>query len=312
MILDSNTLFVMLPPGMGLHAATSAFRRFGDVARLEVVPADVLTVTVSFYDVRAASRAMEMLGNDYAWPGEPTGSRTMRLPGDMQLSAEDYQRVSDVRRDPNDDGGYVVEFFDVRDAARVSAKCAKNAGKKGSAKASKKTEQPEPIYVTPCVGVSPPVAAKNEATHQSVLLQGLPSALCSEACVDAMLEQAGLQGAVMSRAIHRGSPCGEVVLRIAGQDVVERCIKHFHGRVWDPSGTPVSATRMAPPPGLRGASRTPPPSGLAKNAVVAPPPGLGGLSGTKERSNTEESTDAGESEAEEMDEYLGEVYSAVL
>merc|ERR1719281_2046976 len=102
-----------------------------------------------------------------------------------------------------------------------------------------------------------------------------------------MLEQAGLQGAVMSRAIHRGSPCGEVVLRIAGQDVVERCIKHFHGRVWDPSGTPVSATRLAPPPGL--------PSAM-KAGVLAPPPGLEGLCATKD-ADSEESTDAGASEA---------------
>merc|ERR1719313_787064 len=141
-----------------------------------------------------------------------------------------------------------------------------------------------------------------------------------------MLQQAGLQREVVSQSARPGSPCGEAVLKFVDRGAVARCIKHFHGRAWDPSGTLVSATRMAPPPGLwpptklapmpslLSAKRLAPPCFMkgAVEAAVLPPPGLSGFSATKD-ADTEQSTDAGASEADDYwDEYLGEMYSTVF
>lgn len=330
----TNTLHVMLPSGMDMHTASAAFGRFGDVARVEVLPLDMSTAVVSFFDARAATRAMQLLGADWCWPGDQYGERKLQLPGTLQLSADDLQRMSSVRRDPAGGDGYEVEFFDVRDAARVSAMHRKTAQAIKVPKAPEQLDKLEPVFVTPLAGFSP-AAASRDTTEQTVLLQGLPNALCSQACLEAMIQQAGLQREVLSHSIRPGSPCGEAVLRITGRAAVARCMKHFHGRAWDSSGILVSATKMAPPPGLHSATtalepcdhlsaaqvpRTvgvPPATKLApmphvSSAKVAPPPGLGEICATKD-ADTEESTDAGASEADDnQDEYLGEVCSAAL
>lgn len=308
----SNTLHIVLPPGMGLHAATAAFGQFGDVAKVEVLPSDFPTATVSFFDVRAATRAREVLGDHWCWPGEQCGERTARLPGTMQLSEDDLLRVSGVRQD-SAGSGYVVEFFDVRDAARVSAACRKISSAASQATASVQPNDLKPAYIN-----------ADKKSEVSVLLQGLPNAMCSPTCFEAMLEQAGLAGEVLSHSIRPSTPCGEAVLKVSSENAASRCIKHFHGRVWDLSGTPVSATRLAPPPGLPCAlkeeslsslpSMRPsflPGQGEVAKALV-PPPGLDGLSATKD-ADSEESTDAGASDAGEChDEYLGEGCSIVV
>jgi len=338
MIAGSNALYVVLPPGMGMHAATAAFGRFGDVAKVEVLPSDVSTATVVFFDVRAATRAINVLGADWCWPREQCGERTIRIPGAMQLSADDFARVSGVRQDPAGGDGYEVEFFDVRDAARMNATCSRTAQAAKVAKAPGQLDKLEPVFVTPSAAFTP-AAASTETAETSVLLQGLPNGLCSRPCFEAVLEQAGLQGDVVSLSIRPGSPCGEAVVKVAGLGAVERCIKHFHGRGWHSAGTPVSATKLAPPPGLVSTTQVAPPPGLSPaaksvplpsllsatklapppcfpkgmdEAALAPPPGLTRLCVIKDE-DTEESTDAGASEAEEyQDECLGEVCSAML
>jgi hypothetical protein len=263
---------------MGLHAATAAFGQFGDIARVEVLPSDMPMATVSFFDVRSVVRAREMLGDNWCWPGEQCGERSVWLPGTMELGQEDLIGVSSIRQDPAGNG-YVVEFFDVRDASRVTAACLRNA----------RTAKVKKTPAEPTSSEPPCSAADNEAGERSVLLQGLPNAMCAPACFEVMLEQAGLVGDVLSHNIRQGRSCGEATLKVASEGAASRCIKHFHGRVWDPSGTPVSATRLAPPPGL--------PSAM-KAGVLAPPPGLEGLCATKD-ADSEESTDAGASEAGE-------------
>lgn len=173
-------------------------------------------------------------------------------------------------------------------------------------------------------------------SEETVLLQGLPNAMCSGPCFEAMLEQAGLQHDVVSQSIRTGSICGEAVLKVVDRNAAARCIKHFHGRAWDPSGSLVCATIMAPPPGLQSATEIvvsrdrlstkkvpsligaptahmllPIPRRLAAEAAFAPPPGLGGFCATKD-ADTEESTDAGASDADDyQDEYIGEFCSIV-
>ena len=52
-----------------------------------------------------------------------------------------------MRRDPTGGDGYVVEFFDVRDAARVNATCRKTALAAKVAKAPGQLNKLEPVFV---------------------------------------------------------------------------------------------------------------------------------------------------------------------
>lgn len=298
----SNTLHVVLPPGMDLRAATAAFGKFGDVSRVEVLPSAPPAAIVSYFDARAAVRAARVLGAEWCWPGEQCGDRTAPLPGSVQLSRDQYSRVSSVRRDPAGDG-FVVEFYDVRDAARVRAASKAQAPPAPVAKAAKapaRSSKLEPAYV----------GAGDDTRELSLLVQGLPKAMCSRVCFDVILEQAGLAEHVLSHSVRPGSRCGEAVLKVAGEEAASKCIEHFHGRAWDPSGTLVSATRLAPPPGLSSATKEASPPNLqpaakspllpilqegAEEPTFLAPPGLDGVWGTKD-ADSEESTDAGASE----------------
>lgn len=310
MKVNSNTLHVMLPLGMDMHSAAASLRVFGDIGRLELYgapDAEALSVTVSFFDVRAARHAAKTWGAQYCWPGEQCGERRVKVPGDVRLKSEDYAKVSGMQREDPQNGGenYVMEFFDVRDAARVRSEMARRMAKARAAK--------EPAYVNPTCSATPS-AASNEAVEQLVSLRNLPNALSSSSCLAASLEQAGVKGEVVSTNISQGkkgsklNSC-EAVVKVTGVAMADRCIAHFHGRTWDPSGAPVSASRMAPAPHHLPATRLQLTAGLTEVAEsrLPPPPGLEGFQTAKE-ADTEESTDAG---ASELDEYQDEYQAAV-
>lgn len=116
--MDTNTIHVFLPPGESLHAATTAFRQFGDVSSLELLPGDMLVASVVFFDVRAAWHALETLGFELAQPAPQTGSRLAQLRGEMHLKVDDITGVSNVFFDSDSsDGTYMVEFYDTRSAS---------------------------------------------------------------------------------------------------------------------------------------------------------------------------------------------------
>ncbi|CAE8611620.1 unnamed protein product, partial [Polarella glacialis] len=76
--------------------ACVAFASFGELYSLKLIPGFSSWVAVVFFDIRAASAAVE------------------ELEGDVRPKVNDPSSLSDVRTNP--DGSLVLEFFDVRDA----------------------------------------------------------------------------------------------------------------------------------------------------------------------------------------------------
>lgn len=72
-----------------------------------------------------------------------------------------------------------------------------------------------------------------------VILSGLPPALCSKMCMEAVLEQAGLEGAVMAVEM---SPGGDAILHLSSWSAATQCLAHFNGCRWDATGPPVRAS----------------------------------------------------------------------
>jgi hypothetical protein len=114
----------------------------------------------------------------------------------------------------DNDDAFFVEFFDVRDVELVQ----QHVMRKDGVNSSKKT-----------CGDSAKI----------VSIKGLPNAVCTEPMMEAVLQQAGLAHDVLKSQTKVGKPCGEVVLTLANDDAVEKCIQHFQGRTWDPSGAKV-------------------------------------------------------------------------
>jgi len=74
----------------------------------------------------------------------------------------------------------------------------------------------------------------------SVELSNLPTMLCNRMCLEAAIEQAGLENDVKSLELKSGTR-GEAVLLLSSRQAAHRCIQHFNGLQWAKSLQPVSA-----------------------------------------------------------------------
>jgi hypothetical protein len=82
----------------------------------------------------------------------------------------------------------------------------------------------------------------SEEMHQ-VQLTGLPNQILSDMMMEAVLQQAQLNGCYTSFTTTPGpgKSCGEVVINMVSAEAAEWCAQHFHGRSWSADGTVVSA-----------------------------------------------------------------------
>eukprot|EP00931_Biecheleriopsis_adriatica_P093898 TRINITY_DN67620_c0_g1_i1.p1 TRINITY_DN67620_c0_g1~~TRINITY_DN67620_c0_g1_i1.p1 ORF type:complete len:362 (-),score=90.07 TRINITY_DN67620_c0_g1_i1:181-1266(-) len=253
----SNTLHVVLPHGMGLPQAQELLSGFGELMFCKVVPNTLIpSLAVAYYDVRAASQAQFALGFDSCRPGPQTGDRKLKLPGTVKLSQDEIQHISKVETDPEDGGSYIVEFYDVRQVKRAQERL-KLAGKKpegvepppglegftSSKKTKPVTDMPKarPAYVLPSASAPKPASASSQAPiaaaestkdQVEVQIKGLPKALCTDSFLEAMLEQAGLEGAVVCSKALTGSLAGQARVSFSGKRAAKRCVQHFNGRKW--------------------------------------------------------------------------------
>lgn len=78
-----------------------------------------------------------------------------------------------------------------------------------------------------------------------VALRGLPNKILSEPMMEAVLQQAGLEG-VLLFSTEAGKPCGEALVSFTSREAAEKCAAHFHGCQWDPSGREVTAEVILP------------------------------------------------------------------
>lgn len=235
-----------------MRSATDALKRFGDVSHVEVLPGLQLVVSAVFFDVRAAARAQSALGPDSCKPAAQTGSRSVRLPGNVQLDIEKTRGVSKVMPEPDDSGAFLVEFYDLRDAQRAKELAEQSSGMLGARSLAKNNSEevaakaaPEasvPAYVKPSHSFAAPATSGCGLSQQAnVLMRGLPKALCTSLCLEAMFEQAGLEGTIVNCRVRRGAYSSEVLLALSSRQAARRCIQHFHGRVWSNSGESVTA-----------------------------------------------------------------------
>jgi len=222
---------------------------------------------VSFYDVRGAHLAMQMLGGpQYCRLGPQTGDRLVSLPGDVQINKDDVAGVSNVY----DDGdGYKVEFFDFRTADRVRS--ASDAETKEELDPGSELVEPPPglEHLAPPPGIqqskakaqsvyipdtqekgAPKYRGLKDVTNmpspgrpqQAIMIQGLPNMLCNDTCFEATIQQAGFQASVVHFSTKPGKPCGEAIVWLSDIEGAQLCVAHFQGRKWDnASGTVVRA-----------------------------------------------------------------------
>mmetsp|Transcript_44651 Transcript_44651/g.112224 ORF Transcript_44651/g.112224 Transcript_44651/m.112224 type:complete len:281 (+) Transcript_44651:71-913(+) len=74
----------------------------------------------------------------------------------------------------------------------------------------------------------------------SVVVEGLPVKLCSDACLDAILHQAGLQDAIVSYRTHQGAAeAGVAVIKLSSWLAAVRCYNHFATSSWSSSSMTV-------------------------------------------------------------------------
>jgi len=261
---DTNTIHMVLPEGANIAEIRQSFECFGEVCGVELLPEEPQKVAVAFFDVRSAAQAIEALGSAYCANGPQTGSRTVRLAGEAQFDPGDFSGVSGVHADEAEDGAFVIEFFDFRDAARYKGEVRSDRvlapppgleqapsdpskeedlssppGLSGAATAAFSAPAPPP-------GLEQPPAFADEASSAttsvcSVRVSGIPNKLLTEPMMEAILEQAGLEYAVVDFTTKTGRPCGEVTVGFSCELAAQRCISHFQQCQWDQSGKQVSA-----------------------------------------------------------------------
>eukprot|EP00418_Pyrodinium_bahamense_P049132 CAMPEP_0179176804 /NCGR_PEP_ID=MMETSP0796-20121207/87427_1 /TAXON_ID=73915 /ORGANISM="Pyrodinium bahamense, Strain pbaha01" /LENGTH=352 /DNA_ID=CAMNT_0020880343 /DNA_START=124 /DNA_END=1180 /DNA_ORIENTATION=+ len=125
----TNSLRVTFPESeapLSMAPVCRELSRFGEVARLEMPPDGQLSAVVSYYDVRAATRAREGLGDRCTLEPE-YGDRIVVSHGDVQVSAWMIQEIRTVQREGSG-GKYTLEFFDTRAAERAASCLFAHAG----------------------------------------------------------------------------------------------------------------------------------------------------------------------------------------
>lgn len=95
-----------------------------------------------------------------------------------------------------------------------------------------------------------PVAGYQEPDVPTVVkLENLPHALCRQALLEAMLEQAGLTGSMLGCVLGQDQDTGNALVYLSSGRAAQMCMDHFSGCCWDKGGSPVRARVMdAPPP----------------------------------------------------------------
>lgn len=111
--------------------------------------------------------------------------------------------------------------------------------------------EPRRVPVAAAFGVG---AATQGSAHvgptYELKISGLPNKLLTEVMLEAVLEQAGLDDDVISMVPRTGKPSGHVLVTLSSFEMVERCVRHFNGRQWDPSGAMVRVDIVSVTKGL--------------------------------------------------------------
>jgi len=221
--MDTNALYVDLPRGARPNSIATALARFGEIWHFEAI--SLQTAFVAYFDVRASSLAAATLGPGRCMAAQQYGDRVVRMAGQAESDLAVISGVSNTWSDPNDDGVFWVEFYDVRDAWHTIEQ-------------ADYPVEPEimPVHLkADCVA-----DAACPETHTGVLLGDLPNAICSDSVMKAVLQQAQVGTAVVSCQVWKGSEKGRALVKFDNPHSAQICVSHFNGRQWG-SCIPVSA-----------------------------------------------------------------------
>lgn len=232
----TDALRVELAAHTKMSTARHTMESFGDIMSLEEVagPPGLETAAcvmcVVFYDVRSAAHMMSSLGLERCVALPQRCNRQVYVTGEFQIDAASVQGVSNVH--PAMDGAFVLEFFDSRNAAQMEESVRRwLSGETAQSEAS--------------------TCSQEVAEKVTVRIDGLPTDICNEATLEVMLEQAGLESAVLSiHPIHpqKGSRCGSVEVVLKSKDAAKLALRHFMGFSWDHrSGKKVSSAIVRTP-----------------------------------------------------------------
>lgn len=289
----TNTVRIPLTPAtLDFLTARAALEMFGEIAHAGVLPAGGWGA-VAFYDVRAAAAALLALAPLGCIPGPQSGSRTVELDGTEELNVKECKGISGMTRSKVREGAFTIEFFDIRDAQRCRdatkaspaavieappglAQVQQPLQKEKAAKTAKASKSASPQKV--CLGAPllelppglplPPGLEEEVSTAPStptpspmlsswlVVMTGIPNKLLSKAMLEAMLQQAGLDGMYDGLTIKTGKPASQVSVCFSTPVAAQRCATHFKGCRWDKSGAPVCAEIFAPTASPQGTSQT--------------------------------------------------------
>jgi len=200
----------------------------------------------------------------------------VRVSGATRLVAEDVDSVAGVTRDADDEASYVVEFYDCRNAERYKTEEQSDEDCKQGVPSLSGIEpppgldlEPPPGLVQPQAGnLSPPPGLKDTTSSAAstvdpdrspsqvedrwvlqgyrVRVHGLPNTMLAEEMMDAVLQQAGLESAVVGYTTTRGEGFGEAVVSISNLGMALHCVHHFQGCRWGSSRPSVTAEILMP------------------------------------------------------------------
>mmetsp|Transcript_93624 Transcript_93624/g.166589 ORF Transcript_93624/g.166589 Transcript_93624/m.166589 type:complete len:334 (+) Transcript_93624:109-1110(+) len=218
----------------------------GEILRLELLPGEPGIVVVSFYDVRAAREAANILG-PWRCSMEPQwGQRSVACPGEVQIPRDDLAQVSSVFRDEGSEM-YTLEFFDVR----VAEQFAEQHGL--MAQISKKSQK---AYLAPSHEPLPsaPQAPRyrndlrisevrwadlqnGREWRTTLRISCLPVKLCNEQAFARLLSEAGLSQHVDIFRVFANEkrPLGIALVNAKTTTGVAQVAKYFHARSWGKS-----------------------------------------------------------------------------
>eukprot|EP00429_Kryptoperidinium_foliaceum_P023134 CAMPEP_0176133928 /NCGR_PEP_ID=MMETSP0120_2-20121206/67908_1 /TAXON_ID=160619 /ORGANISM="Kryptoperidinium foliaceum, Strain CCMP 1326" /LENGTH=293 /DNA_ID=CAMNT_0017469549 /DNA_START=51 /DNA_END=932 /DNA_ORIENTATION=- len=210
---STNTVLIEFEGDADAAIAEWDLREFGEIMAACTLRGEHGKVAVAFFDIRSAELAAKAHGFEM---GPQIGARFAVLPGDAPFDEEDIWAISASQEE---DGIYMLEFFD----SRVAADYAAAAGARTTTL------------------VSPPGL---EDVACEVKVSGLPRNLLTDLAMETILEQAGFDEDVIRFNMKVGKTVGHVVIGFAYAEAAERCVEHFSGCLW---GQHISAEIVAAP-----------------------------------------------------------------
>mmetsp|Transcript_63835 Transcript_63835/g.152248 ORF Transcript_63835/g.152248 Transcript_63835/m.152248 type:complete len:313 (+) Transcript_63835:119-1057(+) len=239
-----------------LQEAKQRFACFGAIADIKWVNFAQNTVQVTFFDVRAAAVLSMKLGPVRCSHAPQQGKRTVVVSTFAELQKSDFAAISRIMSVPDSkDSLHLVEFFDIRVAKRYAHKDLLSGVAAAGAQPPKTPPglgfpaakaQPRKVSLVPqckrnSVGME--AAALNQPT---VVVRGLPAGILNEDMMEAVLEQADLESGLVTYSMTPGTTVGEAQFVFSSMDVARKCMQHFDGCRWDPTGTVTKCNLLAP------------------------------------------------------------------